>query len=143
MAPRPVHQLSHAMLLAQAINKQNKRLGGTHGDAALLNWFLAAAIVVASITVIVLSNNFLNKYAKTTSGRDVEDYYRPYRVTQVRPSIDSEPFWAVAVQCPDRSTYDAILLPLPQYVMGLAIITVAFESLYVLWVFMDCKSAQS
>ena len=38
------------------------------------------------------------------------------------------------------STLGTILIHLRQYVMGLAIITVAFESLYVLWVFMDCKS---
>lgn len=101
MAPRPIHQLPHSLLLQQAINKQNKTLGGTHGDASLINWFLAAAIVVASITDIVLSNNFMNKYAKTTSSREIEDYQRPYRVTQVRPAYLRRARQCQAANCPD------------------------------------------
>ena len=75
--------IPHRRLLAHAVtNSKMKKLGGTHGDSAALNWFLSIAIVVGSITALVLSKNFLDAFARAAD-RDMEDYVTSYKATQV------------------------------------------------------------
>jgi hypothetical protein len=76
--------MPHRRLLEHAVtNAKQKKLGGTHGDSAALNWFLSIAIVVGSVTALVLSKNFLDAFARAVD-RDMEDYVTSYKATQVR-----------------------------------------------------------
>lgn len=75
----------HNVLLERAINDSQKKLGGTHGDSAALNWFLAIAIAIGSIVTAVFANDFLNAFARGKL-RDVLDYNIQYRLSQVRDS---------------------------------------------------------
>ena len=76
--------MPHRRLLEHAVtNAKQKKLGGTPGDSAALNWFLSIAIVVGSVTALVLSKNFLDAFARAVD-RDMEDYVTSYKATQVR-----------------------------------------------------------
>ena len=74
--------IPHNLLLERALNDKQKKVGGTHGDSAALNWFLAIAIAVGSIVTIVFASNFLNAFARGRR-RDLVDYSIQYRVSQV------------------------------------------------------------
>lgn len=78
--------IPHHLLLERALYDKQKKLGGTHGDSAALNWFLAIAIAVGNIVTIVFASNFLNAFARARR-RDLLDYNTQYRVSQVSERV--------------------------------------------------------
>lgn len=78
----------HQLLLQHALRHRQKKLGGTHGDSALLNWIIAIGIVIAAIVTIVFARNFLDAFAKARR-RELLDYNTQYRLSQVSKASES------------------------------------------------------